>query len=320
MITLVRGVGRIKTAALIHVVQYATFLVLLAIFLAWYTGGLKTATVLWVLNPLVGVALSVWVLRDYVTLRPSRFSPWLFKKSLIFGSQISLATVAGFLVYRVDQGMLAYMVPVDQLGLYVVAVALAERLRLLPDSIGTAFLPRLSNEIADRQSQVPVVFRYTTIVSTVSMLLAAIIGSPAILIIFGKDYYAMLPSFLLLLPGIAALGGASILAGDLASRQKPKYSMLIGYAMLAATIVLNLILIPFMGIAGAALVSSISYIAACILWLICYRRESKVPIKEMIPRWEDCVYLLSMCGGILKHFWQRCLTRLCAGVNTNDKK
>ena len=206
MIALVRGVGRIKTAALLHVVQCAIFLVLLAIFLAWYTGGLKTATVLWALNPLVGVVLCVWVLRDYVTLRPSRFSPWLFKKSLIFGSQISLATVATFLVYRVDQGMLAYMVPVDQLGLYVVAVALAERLRLLPDSISVAFLPRLANDLSNRQSQVPMVFRSAIIVSTVSMLLAAIIGSPAILIIFGKDYYAMLPSFLLLLPGIAALG------------------------------------------------------------------------------------------------------------------
>jgi O-antigen/teichoic acid export membrane protein len=318
-IALVRGIGRITTAAGIHFIQLAVLTGLLAIFLIWCGFGLRTVVVLMAANYLVGIALSFWVLRDYVTLRLSKFSGWMFKKSLGFGAQISLTTFAGFLIYRIDQGMLAYMVPAGQLGLYVVAVSLAEQLRLLPNSIATAFLPRLANDLANRQSQVPAVFRYATIISTVSMLLVAIIGSPAILIIFGKDYYAMLPSFLLLLPGIAALGGASILAGDLASRQKPKYGILISCVILVATVVLNLALIPFIGIAGAALVSSISYIAACILWLICYRRESKVSIKEMIPRWEDCVYLFNVCVGILKHFWQRCLTRLCAGPERNKE-
>jgi O-antigen/teichoic acid export membrane protein len=318
-IALVRGVGRITTAAGIHFIQLAVFTGLLAIFLIWCGFGLRTAVVLMAANYLVGIVLSFWVLRDYITLRPSMFSSWMFKKSLSFGGQISLATVATFLVYRVDQGMLAYMVPVDQLGLYVVAVSLAERLRLLPDSIATAFLPRLANDLSNRQSQVPMVFRFTTIISTVSMLLVAVTGSPAIAIIFGKDYYAMLPSFLLLLPGIAALGGASILAGDLASRQKPKYSILISCVILVVTVVLNLALIPLIGIAGAALVSSISYIADGVLWLIFYRRESKVSIKEMIPRWEDCVYLLNVCVGMLKHFWQRYLTRLCARPDINGK-
>jgi O-antigen/teichoic acid export membrane protein len=318
-IALVRGIGRITTAAGIHFIQLAVLTGLLAIFLIWCGFGLRTAVVLMVTNYLISIVLSFWVLRNYITLRPSMFSSWMFKKSLSFGGQVSLATVATFLVYRVDQGILAYMVPVDQLGLYVVAVALAERLRLLPDSIGIAFLPRLSNEIADRQSQVPMVFRSAIIVSTVSMLLAAIIGSPAILIIFGKNYYAMLPSFLLLLPGIAALGGASVLSSDLITREKLKYSIWISYTVLIVNVILCFCLIPIMGIAGAALASTISYTLASCMVMLFYRRESKVSIKEMIPRWKDCVYLLNVCGGILKHFWQHCLIRLCARPDINDK-
>ncbi|MHC4460444.1 MAG: oligosaccharide flippase family protein [Planctomycetota bacterium] len=304
LIALVRGVGRISTAAVIHVAQTAVFLCLLSIFLAWWGCGLKAAVVLTALSSLVAVAFSIYALWDYATLRPSVFSGWLFKKSLAFGGQISLATFASFLLYRIDQGILAFMVPVEQVGLYVVAVALAERLRLLPNSIAQAFLPRLSNEITDRQAQVPMVFRCSTIVSAGSMLMVAILGAPVIVLLFGWDYSGSILSFLLLLPGLAALGGAAVLSSDLAAREKPKYSVWIGYIMLVVNIVLNLALIPLMGIAGAALASSISYIGSGVLWLIFYRRESQMPIRQMIPCGGDFVYLYRTGIELFKQLWQ----------------
>jgi O-antigen/teichoic acid export membrane protein len=223
----------------------------------------------------------------------SEFFGWLFfKKSLGFGAQIGLTTFATFLVYRVNQVILAYMVSAEQVGLYIVAVSLAEKLRLLPNSIASAFLPRLANELSARQSQVPMVFRCTTIVSIGSMLLVGILGTPALLVLFGWDYAGTIPSFLLLLPGIAALGGASVLSGDLAVREKPKYGVWISYSVLVVNIALNFCLIPFIGIAGAALASTISYILACCMAILFYRHESRLPLKEMIPRWKDVMYVL----------------------------
>jgi stage V sporulation protein B len=291
--SLVRGVGRITAVALIHVIQIAVLLILLTIFVVWFDFGFQGALVLMVLQPLVAITLSVWVLRDYVTFRLSMFSGRLFKESCIFGSQISLANFAGFLVYRIDQGMLAYMVSPEQVGLYIVAVGLAERLRLLPSSISGAFLPRLANELFRRQPQVPLVFRCTVIVSIVSMLLVGIFGVPAIFWIYGHRYSGMVPAFLLLLPGIASLGGSSVLASDLAARKKPKYSLWTGYTILVINVILNFALIPLMGIAGAALASSISYMGEGILWLVFYRRESGTALHEMIPWSKDVKYVVT---------------------------
>jgi len=289
LIALVRGVARITAAAVIQVLQKTVFLVLLAIFLLWRSGGVKVAVVLTVANCLLGAGLAIWVLRDYITLRPSKFAGWLFKKSLVFGGQINLAAFANFLHYRIDQGILAYMVPIDQLGLYVVAVALTERLRVLPDSISIAFLPRLANELSTRQSQVPEVFRCAMIVSAGSMFLAGVLGVPAIIVLFGWDYLGTISPFLLLLPGSAVLGGASVLASDLAARKKPKYSMWVCYSTLGINIILNLLLIPLIGIAGAAVASSLSYGVEGILWLVFYRRESGTSLVEMVPCWQDAL-------------------------------
>lgn len=164
------------------------------------------------------------------------------QKSLGFGTQVGLATFAGFLVYRVDQGILAYVVPAGQVGLYIIAVGLAEKLRLLPTSIATAFLPRLANELTSRQSQVPMVFRLTMVISVVSMLIAGVLGAPAILLVFGTDYSGSILPFLFLLPGIATLGGASVLSSDLTAREKPKYSIWTGYTVLTVDIILVFVL------------------------------------------------------------------------------
>jgi O-antigen/teichoic acid export membrane protein len=139
------------------------------------------------------------------------------------------------------------------------------------------------------------------------MLLAAVVGAPAIFVLFGRDYRASIPSFLVLLPGIAALGGASILSGDLAVRQKPKYSMWTAYATLAINIVLNFILIPIAGIVGSALASTVSYCFACCMALLFYRHVSKTQLRQMLPKLHDCRYLFRVGVEMLKQLWRRLL-------------
>jgi stage V sporulation protein B len=296
---LVRGVGRITTsAALVMVPQAATLVLAGALFLGteW---GLMAALVASVAGLVVSTGLSIWILRDYATLRPSALSWNLLKRSLGFGWQVGLASLAGFLVYRINQGILGYMAPADQIGMFVVAVGLAERLRIVPGSLGQAFLPRLANELAERQGQVPAVFRYSVIISVLSMIGVGLAGIPAILIFFGWAYAGSVPPFLIMLPGIAALGGASVLASDLMARKKPKFGLYLSYIMLVANFGLNMLLIPFIGINGAALASTISYMAALVLWILFYRRESKTLLADLVPRWSDVVYLWHAGWGML---------------------
>ncbi len=289
--SLVRGAGRVAAAALLSVAQAVCMLAAVAVFLGWLGQGVEAALWIAVCVPLVPSLAAVWLLRDVVSLRPSAFSGEMLRRSIRMGGLVALATLAGFLVYRVDQGMLAYMATKEEVGLYVVAVGLAERLRLLPNALGTAFLPRLANELATRQRQVPLMFRTTTVLSVAAMLGVGLVGPPAIYLLFGMEFLGSIVPFLLLLPGIAALGGAAVLSSDLLAREKPKYSVWTGYSVLVLNVGLNLVLIPAIGIAGAAVASTICYASACGLRMLFYRRESGVPLRELAPRWEDVRYV-----------------------------
>jgi O-antigen/teichoic acid export membrane protein len=301
LISLLRGVEKADKAAFVFVIQNIILFLCLFVFVVYFDQNVHAVVAIWSLSLLVPIVTGLWLLRSYLTLSLSHFSFPLFRKGLWFGGQISITTIARLLNYRFDQAMLAFMVPIEQVGLYVVAVGFAERLRILPQSIAAAFLPRLTNELDQRQSQVAQVYRYTVIISAFSIFIIAILGVPAIYILFGKAYAGSIVSFLWLLPGIAVLGGSSILSCDILAREKPKYSIITGYVTLILNVALNFWLIPKFGIAGAAIASTVSYSFAGSLWIIFYCRESSTSLKEIIPRFQDVAFLFNRTMKIIRN-------------------
>jgi O-antigen/teichoic acid export membrane protein len=299
MIALLRGVGKIMTAAVLQLLQSFFLLVMTVTFVWILGGGVEKAVFAFSMAPLMTSIVVIWYLREYATIRPSCFSLSLFTRSLSFGWLTAVATLAGFLSFRFDQGMLAYMVPSGAIGLYSVATSLAEKLRVIPQSVAAVFLPRLSNDWEDRKEQTPQMFRCMLIVSFGLMFIFGILGVSAILLFLRKSYIGSIPSFLVLLPGIAILGGTGILSSDLLARGKPKYSIIFCYTMLAANILMNLFLIPRIGILGAALSSSITYSLGCLMALKFYMRESGTPFMEMVVKWSDFLFLWNTIKNIL---------------------
>ncbi len=299
LMTLVRGCGQIARSVHVQLIQTASLLVMLVICVLVGRLTVFLSLLFFTLCCLPGIGLALMYLRPYLSLRWTTESGPLLKKMLSFGTQISLSNVAGFLVLYLDQFMLGYMVPLDQVGQYVIAVLLAERLRLLPNTLSTTFLPHLTHDLQNRQAQVPRMFRLTLLVSLLSLVPFGGIGALAIYFLLGSQYVQAITPFLILIVGVALIGGAQILAGDLAARQKPKYSVINSYLILGTNAVLNWVMIPKFGICGAALASLISYAVSSCMWIVYYRRESGTPLRELIIRWEDIIYLFRNIGATL---------------------
>jgi Na+-driven multidrug efflux pump len=85
-----------------------------------------------------------------------------------------------------------------------------------------------------------------------------------------------------LVPGIVAIVVHKVLNMDLAGRGKPYVALWSFLPALALNIVLNLLLIPLWGAAGAALATSASYGIAAVGFLIHYSRETQVPLMEVV--------------------------------------
>jgi O-antigen/teichoic acid export membrane protein len=284
---LVRGLGKVRTNVVLTLVQCLVNLLLAVLLVAVLKMGLIGAILATILATLLGGLAALWVLREVATFNPASLDKGFWLRSLRYGLWVAGADFAGFLVYRVDQVMLAFYVPSAQQGLYFISASMAERLRMLPTSIASAFLPRLSNQWQERRGQVPLVFRYSLVASLLAVILGCLVGPPAILVVFGWKYFGSILPFLILAPGIVLMSTSSILSSAILALGRPNYNMLTGWLTAVANIALNLILMPRIGIVGAAIASTICYAGDCLCGIIFYRRLTKIPLAELAPRLGD---------------------------------
>jgi Na+-driven multidrug efflux pump len=91
-----------------------------------------------------------------------------------------------------------------------------------------------------------------------------------------------------LLAGVVALSVHKVLASDLSGRGWPHYPSLTSALALIVTIGGDLLLIPRLGIVGAALASTLAYGVQTIVLLVIYTRVTRTRWQELlIPRRDD---------------------------------
>lgn len=278
------GQNRIREFNLVTIVRPLCILVLIVFLLATFGLNLKGVLASWAVSGIIVAVLATWILLRGTAFS---FSPnlCLMKESLKFGSQIWLSQIIGTLNFRFDMFLVAYFLSVKQVGYYSVAVAISGLLFYIPVAIAVALLPRLaSTNNAQKASRIA--SKGCRISFFPIIILAFFLGATArflIPAIYGKAFSPSVLPLLLLLPGVAVYGMAHITTsyfdGYLA---KPFISAGLAGLSLIMNVALNMILIPKMGVAGAALSSSIAYVTAMGVCVYVFTRMSKTSVRNMI--------------------------------------
>jgi O-antigen/teichoic acid export membrane protein len=128
----------------------------------------------------------------------------------------------------------------------------------------------------------PRVCRVITAALIVLAGLLYVVSDFAIAPIFGGEYAAAILPLKLLLPGTLALGIQQVLYADLAGRGHPQIGTFASLIALAATVALDIMLIPRLGIAGAALASSAAYGMGAAFVLASYIRLTGVSLIDTL--------------------------------------
>ena len=202
-----------------------------------------------------------------------------------FGAKIYPASLAGFFGYRADVFMLSALLgDARAIGLYTLGVSLAELTFFVPDAVSTVFFPRVAGMERESADQTVVtVTRFTvliTLIATLALIPAAFLAVNVVL----PDFRDSLPAFLILLPGIICLTVAKVLASYVGGLGIPLRVAVASGSALAVNIVANLLLIPPLGIMGAAVASLISYtLNASLLLIIASRLSRREPLDFVLP-------------------------------------
>lgn len=167
--------------------------------------------------------------------------------------------------YRVDLLVLAAFVPVGEVGVYAVAVAVAEVLWQVPNAVSRSVLARSQAGEIDAGS----VHRASRGLAAAGVVLGAgLLGATGALVtrVLGGGFADVVPLLALLLPGVVMLGAAKPLAAWMLGTAGPGRNLRASGAGFAVGVTADLLLIPVLGVHGAAIASTLSYAATA--WLL----------------------------------------------------
>jgi len=279
---IIGGKGEITNYNKTRILEGAISLAAIIIFLLILKRGIFGAVISYVLSIVGASLLSIFLVKKITKFRLS-LNKNLLKDSTIYGGKVYLANTVSFLNYRLDMLLIAVFLVPAAVGLYSIAVGIAEKLFMFSGALAIVLFPKISS-LSDFEATAftPKVARHTFFLMIIASLLLAAISTPLIKILFGDNFLPSVLPLLILLPGIIAFGIGGVLAADLCGRGKPEFSLYSSLTCLIVNIILNLLLIPHWGISGAAFASTISYSLDTIVILIAFLIISKKSLSEIL--------------------------------------
>jgi O-antigen/teichoic acid export membrane protein len=261
---------------------------------AWATHGTSLlATVL-----LVPVLL--WARRTPEDERPWAETRLLMRRLLRYGLPAWAGTMSGILILRLDQVLLTPLSSARQLGLYAVAVSVAElpAIALLAvRDVGFASAVGRGD-----QAFVARIARAVVLLCVPSLVIGVALAPLAIPLVFGQPFEDSARMTQVLLLGLlpSGVGGVVLQAGLLGSG-RPGLASVAQVSAALLTVVGLVALVPHFGALGAAWTTVASYLLAMTIGLVALTRISGLPLRDyLVPRRADLRDLGAMLRGIAR--------------------
>ncbi len=272
----------------IQLVEALGSLVLTAIILVWLsrdaTGYLAAAA----LGYWLGIGLALWQawrkLGGFRLAVSRRFTV----DALAMGLRGQAGNILQFLNLRLDLLLVPALLNLAQAGIYLIAVRVSEVVAQLATSSAAFLFPQVASQADLRATGTTErTIRLTTLIVVATALPLALLAEPLLLFAFGPGFTSGAWTVRVTLLAMVPLSLFRVLAGDLKGRGRPGLVSLASLLAVGATVVLDLGLIPLLGIIGAAFASLITYSVSAAALLVIYRQVTGGSALALVPRPSD---------------------------------
>jgi O-antigen/teichoic acid export membrane protein len=209
-----------------------------------------------------------------------------WKPMLRYGLPCVMSIVPQMLNLRLDQMLMAGFLPVQTLGLYVIAISWSNAVNPLLNALGTVLFPRITSQSdVDQRARVFAQGCRLAVVASACIAMIVALFTPWFLpLLFGERFAASVPAALVLVMAAAVLGINGVLEEGLRGFGNPDAVLKAELGGLGVTLVALLLLLPPLGIMGAAVASVIGY-GSVAMFLISQARRltGQSPVDFLCP-------------------------------------
>jgi len=322
-----QGLQKIKIFSLMEPIRCALVVGIIFFLIKWDYGILAPVmayTLSWLIVFVIFLPFA-WSIISFLKYKVQNM-PQITKQLYVFGIAIALAQIGAKVIARIDTLMLTYFTSLTDVGIYNVVQPTALLFLFFSSSITPVLYPLVSELWAKKDKKrltegIGLLHKYSFILTMPAFLTMLVFSSLFIKITFGEKYVVGSLTLQILLAGILFLLVATVNNTVLSAIGKPSAVTKSFIIAAAINFVLNLILIPLLGINGAAIATSVSYLILLVMstkYLVSY-----VQLKIPFASWIKTLFigvLFTMTAFVLKRIlvmnvWlETALILLAAGI------
>lgn len=207
----------------------------------------------------------------------------LLQGQLAFGFRSYVQTLTQHMLLRVDIYMVAAYLGVEATAFYSLALRFTEMVLEIPHAIGIVLYPQLASRPAEEIYRLTAqTCRRTLLLTGVVAAGLALFGPWVIRIWYGADYAPAGDPLPWAAVGVLAMSVYVIVTRAFTSQNRQRVNIAAGIPALVLNVALNALMIPTMGIVGAALATAISYSIAAVVLLVFFTREAEMSLREVL--------------------------------------
>ncbi len=288
-VSLLTGKEKINEQNMVNLVQIAILIFVLSLEI--YSGNRNVTSYIHALYISYGVSfiLSIYFLKDDIKIASLENLLPVLRQILKYGFYVQFAMLVQTLNYRFSFYMLDHTSGKSAVGIYSVAVALADACWLVARSIALVQYARIANTTNPDYAKLLTLRLAKFSFSATTLIVVLLILFPASFyeFVFGKNFGAVRMLLLITSPGIAFFGFNMMVSHYFSGIGKHYLNTLTSLAGFVVTIILSFFLIPRYQMTGAAITSCCSYLVTGLLLFLIFRKFSKFKTAELIPSFAD---------------------------------
>ncbi|MFC5803551.1 lipopolysaccharide biosynthesis protein [Streptomyces formicae] len=204
------------------------------------------------------------------------------------GLRLHAGSAASYLLLRSDVFLLNALAGPREVGIYTLAVTLAELSRIAVDVFAQVTLVRqFGRDMGESAAVAARTVRLMVLLGSVSALATVVAVSVLITPVYGPAYAEAATLVAWLVPGILLLSAGRPVATFLLRFRSPWFVVLPSLTALGVNIGLNTVLIPAWGGVGCAVASTAAYTALVAVQMTSFVRMTGTPWRQLLPTGSD---------------------------------
>lgn len=291
------GLRKMKAYAIALILQQVLMTVS-TVILVYRDFGVSGAIISIVISSIVMSAYLIYSCRGYFHLILDGYLETT-KKLLAFGSQMFGANLINMINIQADVAFLGYFLTATNVGYYSAATGLSKFFLVVPQAIQTVSYPATSEywtrkDISGLQKMLDKSLKYSALALMPAGLAIGFFAGDIVTRIYGQGFQQSALPLQILLLGTVIFGVAcTSIGGSLAGINRPDLSLKAAGISAGANVILNVLLIPKFGIAGAAIATCTSLILMTIIFGLMTIETLSIKIDI---RWFAVVIIAALLG------------------------